>query len=571
MSGPLETQLTICNVHSDVLRLILSALDDCSRVVSRFVARRFRDLVPLPKGQRSFGVDVCAQAAKRGWLSVVQWARSRGAWWNEGAFEDAVTGGHTEVIHWLQVNGCPWDAKACIKAARHGRLQVLESLFKNGVYWNDLRYSQSELFRVAIKGKHLNIIEWLLSHGFSFEKDACAAAARYGNTKLLSAIRTAGCPWNHETVDMAARGGHLETLQWALSNGLQWDEGVSVEAAKGGSLELLIWAVAKGLSVDEESIMIEAIQGGHRSIIEWCLTRGIAFSATACFEAASKGDLDLLKTLHEKGAPLDKYVANAAAHYGSKDILEWLFQKDCPCSKKVFKYAASGGRVANLNYLYEHRIVGFDQLESLASVAHDPNVLQWLKEHGVQQTCLVCLKSAHVLHWEVQERTTLWAQVFCPEHLHVVKWLQRGPYWLQPCEQAAREGNVDILQYLLPPMQMQEHQFELICAEAVHAGHLNVLQLFQARNQLPNTTRFCVVAADAGHLTILQWLRAQQAPWSTEVCRSAVVSNHMAILTWAHENGAPIDWQECLLVVKSPEIKEWLLRGQATSCSTQQP
>lgn len=568
MSGLCETRLSICNLHSDVLCLILGALDDCSRVVSRFVARRFRDLVPLQKGERSFGVDVCAEAAKRGWLSVVKWARSQGAWWNERTFDAAVTGGNTQVISWLKANGCPWDAKACIKAARYGHLQVLESLFNNGVYWNDLRYSQSKLFQVAIKGKHFHIIEWLISHGLSFNKDACAAAARYGNTQLLSALQKAGCPCDSKTVDMAARNGHLETIQWALANGLEWNEGTSAEAAKGGSLELLRWAVDNGLPVDEESIMIEAIQGGHCSIIEWRLTRGIAFSADACFEAASKGDLDLLKRLHEKGAPLDKYVANAAAHYGSTDMLQWLSQKGCPWSKKVFKYAASGGRVANLNYLYEHRIVGYDQLGSLASFVYDPDVLQWLKEHGVQQTCLVCLKSAHLLHWEVQKRDILWAQVFCPEHLHVIKWLQRGPHWLQPCEQAAREGNVDVLQYLLPPTEIEEHQYELICAEAVHAGHLNVLQLFQARDQLPHSTRFCAIAADAGHLAILQWLRAHQAPWSKEVCRAAVVRNHLSVLTWALKNGAPIDWQECLHVAKTTEIKEWLVREQA---STQQP
>ena len=80
--------------------------------------------------------DVCANAARAGYLETLKWLRANGFEWNVGTCASAARGGHLDVLKWLRANGCPWDEATCTSAARGGHLDVLDWARANGCPWN---------------------------------------------------------------------------------------------------------------------------------------------------------------------------------------------------------------------------------------------------------------------------------------------------------------------------------------------------------------------------------------------------------------------------------------------------
>jgi hypothetical protein len=56
---------------------------------------------------------LCEQAAKKGDLAVLQWARSQGCPWDRLTCWCAARGGHLAVLQWARSQGCPWDLTFC--------------------------------------------------------------------------------------------------------------------------------------------------------------------------------------------------------------------------------------------------------------------------------------------------------------------------------------------------------------------------------------------------------------------------------------------------------------------------
>ena len=146
----------------------------------------FGTLKRLLRENDPYCASICAEAAKRGHLEMLQWARANGCPWHEGTCWQAALAGRLEVLQWLHANGCPWD------------------------------------------------------------EDTCSWAAQYGHLELLQWARANGCPWNEKTCAGAAEGGHLEVLQWLRADGCPWDWRTLVEAANWGHDAILEWAEAKG-------------------------------------------------------------------------------------------------------------------------------------------------------------------------------------------------------------------------------------------------------------------------------------------------------------------------------------
>ena len=68
--------------------------------------------------------------------------------------------------------------------------------------------------------------------------------------------------------------------------------------------------------------------------------------------AASKGDLDAVRTLIAAGNPVDKGACELAAHEGHAETLAALLDDGVPCGNSV-AYAVQCGSVACLDELYE--------------------------------------------------------------------------------------------------------------------------------------------------------------------------------------------------------------------------
>lgn len=94
--------LSLSMLPSDIRKLIVREyLDGPSKMLMRSVSRYFRDLIVLPPGRCSFGVDICAVAARQGWLSVLQFALNHGAQLSVHLCAEAAAGG--ELLALLQI------------------------------------------------------------------------------------------------------------------------------------------------------------------------------------------------------------------------------------------------------------------------------------------------------------------------------------------------------------------------------------------------------------------------------------------------------------------------------------
>ena len=76
-------------------------------------------------------------AALRGDLEALQWAREHGCPWDGRTWEFAAEGGHPAVFRWAWENDCEWDEEdGCRLAARGGNLEVLKQALALGCPWN---------------------------------------------------------------------------------------------------------------------------------------------------------------------------------------------------------------------------------------------------------------------------------------------------------------------------------------------------------------------------------------------------------------------------------------------------
>ena len=117
---------------------------------------------PIDKRLRREGF--CAQAAKEGCLSLLQWARTNRFMWTDLVHDHAATYGHLKILQWAVKNGCEWDPDSpCswtvwvgTRAVRGGQLNVLkwihEVSVKTGLGWFTIPKSKIE--------KYPDMLEW---------------------------------------------------------------------------------------------------------------------------------------------------------------------------------------------------------------------------------------------------------------------------------------------------------------------------------------------------------------------------------------------------------------------------
>ena len=73
-------------------------------------------------------VDVCDEAATRGSVRLLKWARENNRYWSGLTCCCAATNGHLPALKYLHENGCPWDFGTCYRAA-------------NNKHWDCLQYA----------------------------------------------------------------------------------------------------------------------------------------------------------------------------------------------------------------------------------------------------------------------------------------------------------------------------------------------------------------------------------------------------------------------------------------------
>ena len=97
--------------------IMRSGLEDYFARVLR--SRRMRD-------------KLCEEAARRGYVSTLKWAREDGCKWGSTTCKYAAAGGHLDCLKWAREHGCDWDVTECLSYAKKGTgvLNWIKSLSK---------------------------------------------------------------------------------------------------------------------------------------------------------------------------------------------------------------------------------------------------------------------------------------------------------------------------------------------------------------------------------------------------------------------------------------------------------
>ena len=128
---------------------------------------------------------VCEDAARRGSVRLLKWARENNLDWGTNTCSSAAVYGHLPALQYLHENGCPWDSRTCYWAAEKGHLPVLQYLHENGCPWH-----------------------W----------STCSAAADNGHLPVLQYSHENGCPWDYGTCLNVGYYKHWDCLQYLVDN-----------------------------------------------------------------------------------------------------------------------------------------------------------------------------------------------------------------------------------------------------------------------------------------------------------------------------------------------------------------
>jgi len=64
---------------------------------------------------------LCDEAARRGYVSTLKWAREHGCPWNSNICSFAAERGHLDCLIWAREQGCDWNWHTCWLAAMKGQ------------------------------------------------------------------------------------------------------------------------------------------------------------------------------------------------------------------------------------------------------------------------------------------------------------------------------------------------------------------------------------------------------------------------------------------------------------------
>ena len=167
------------------------------------------------------------------------------------------------------------------------------------------------------------------------EKMFCKKVARTNKLELLKWAREEKkCDWGARTFSAAAEQGNLEMIKYCIANKCPVDELACARAATSGQLECLKYLHEVAKAPWDSRTANRAALNGHLHILEYLVERKydeFQYNEYVCVVAAEYGHLDCLKFLHETAkAPWDSEAVRRAHLYKHTECLQYLLDNNCP-------------------------------------------------------------------------------------------------------------------------------------------------------------------------------------------------------------------------------------------------
>jgi hypothetical protein len=159
-------------------------------------------------------------------------------------------------------------------------------------------------------------------------KKTCETAAMKGHLKCLFFAYNNGGPLSVKVMKSAAKYGHLDIVKYLYANLCPTDESGDecAAAAKNGNYEILKFLHEKGY-VWNFKVHVKAVKNSHFKCLEYAFNKKCPKNSSDIFwEAAKKGNMEVLKFLYENRYPIDAYVINGAIQKKSEKVIKFLHE-----------------------------------------------------------------------------------------------------------------------------------------------------------------------------------------------------------------------------------------------------
>jgi hypothetical protein len=234
---------------------------------------------------------VCANAARKGDLQTLKWARSEGFTWDEKVCTNSAAHGHLEVLQWARENGCPLDASALQLATYNGHYDVTVWLYEHGCPIDNETFSAT-FINVYTERGYLDILKFIkYKLNISLHKDVWNCAVTGGHINILEWLISEKCQVSTNGYCIAAGKMNIEVLKWFDDNHIEIPHDVFQDVLNGSiksgkqNVEILNWLTErKGVRFDK-SILIYMFRYcySYKDVkdytLQWALKKGHYFKA----------------------------------------------------------------------------------------------------------------------------------------------------------------------------------------------------------------------------------------------------------------------------------------------------
>ncbi|AVK76385.1 Ankyrin repeat domain containing protein [Pandoravirus neocaledonia] len=268
------------------------------------------------------------------------------------------------------------DTDPCYQAAKGGHLKCLRLLHETGWRWNE------ETLRVAVAKGHVDCVNYILSVGCIQERhdfEICYGPPTPAHFACVKEIVDAGVHMG-DFGDMAAvESGHFDCLR-LFGGESRWDEEVCAIAARRGDLPMLRHLHENAWDWDKDTVQ-GAIESGNRGCVAYALASGCPWEKGHLCDMI-RADLWPVFALAVKADATDNRPSVAAASLGRLDALRDICDSGWLCDQETCAEAARANSLGCLDYLYDRGCAWDQQTCHAALVAGSRACFEYAASRG---------------------------------------------------------------------------------------------------------------------------------------------------------------------------------------------
>lgn len=226
-----------------------------------------------------------------------------------------------------------WVTWLCEVAFNNDHLKVLKHLnIHCSLTWNELFCLYIHLYPSQLE----NFEMFLENDSCHLDGYACEGAARDGDLEMFKWLTEQECD-TFISYNVAAFHGHLPILEYYISIGKNpFTTSTLLCAVRGEHLNIIKYVDEKcGRKqshnyVEQRFACALAAERGNMEILKYLHDHDFLWDEWSCAYASKNGHLEVLQYLRENGCPWNRYSAIYAAERGHREVLKWLKENDCP-------------------------------------------------------------------------------------------------------------------------------------------------------------------------------------------------------------------------------------------------